>query len=91
MKTKEERNEALEKWLEGRPDSIKKLARTIGPWDRCRLKDTGQHGWIYSYFEDGTVAVRVDGHDNEARNIICKQLPIIVFGIPPEDLEVLEG
>jgi len=76
-------------WLEGRPEVIQKLAEKLKPWFRYRLKPTGQHCLLYSYSEDGTVTITVDGHDSEWLDKMNKMMPINVFGISPDDLEIL--
>lgn len=59
-----EQEQALNKWLEGRPDVIVDMAAKLKPWLRYRVKQTGQHCSLCSYSENGTVTVTVDGHDN---------------------------
>ena len=66
-------------WYYGRPPVIQDLVNRVPFWWRYIIKDTGQKCVIYSYFEDGTVSVRVFPDSfrlGEYR----------VFGIKPEDL-----
>ncbi len=84
-KTQKEFNE----WLNGRPEVIKEMAAKLKPWNRYRLKQTGQHCTLYSYSEDGTVTINVNGHDSEALDAINNMTQVRVFGINPDDLELL--
>ena len=86
-----EAKKEFEEWLDGRPDVIQKMAVSLKPWFRYRLKPTGQHCSLYSYFEDGTVTITVDGHDTEALDMVNKVMPVNVFGISPDDLEIIES
>jgi len=79
----------FEEWLKDRPEIIKTMAGKLKPWFRYRLKTTGQHCNLYSYSENGTVTIEVNGHDSEVLDAINKMIPIGVFGINPDDLEVL--
>ena len=81
--------QALNEWLSDRPQEIKDLAEKVKPWFRYRIKETGQHCTLVSYFEDGTLKVNVDGHDSEALDMMNKIVQVNVFGISPESLEVL--
>lgn len=77
-------------WLKDRPEVIKKMAEKLKPWLKYKLKTTGQHCTIYSFSEDGTVTIYIDGHDDEVLNKINQLIAIKVFGIDPDDLEVIE-
>lgn len=79
----------FEEWLRNRPETIKALAAKLKPWFRYRVKPTGQHCNLYSYSEDGTVTVEVNGHDSEFLDSLKRFLPVLVFGINPDDLEIL--
>lgn len=78
------------KWLESKPQVIHDLVEKVKPWHDYRIKTTGQHCHLLSYSENGTVTVFVSGHDSEALNQAYHVLPITVFGIKPEDLEIIE-
>ncbi|PHS61233.1 MAG: hypothetical protein COB09_18770 [Thalassobium sp.] len=84
------RKKEFEEWLEGKPQVILDLAEKLEPWNRYRVKKTGQHCHLISYFEDGTVTINIYGHDDEIRDAMYKTMPIHVFGIKPEDLEIIE-
>lgn len=79
----------FEEWLSARPKIIQQLGNRLPPWNRYRMKETGQHCSMYSYSEDGTVTVTVDGHDSEPLDTINKMCPVNVFGVHPDDLEIL--
>ena len=79
--------EDLQRWLDGRPDTIRELTNKIKPWVRYRLKPTGQHCDLESYYEDGTVSVLINGHDSKFLNMIYIINEISVFGVNPSDLE----
>lgn len=79
----------FEDWLDGRPEVIKEMAATIKPWHRYRVKTTGQRCTLYSFSEDKTVTIEVDGHDSAILNAINRLLPMKVFGVNPDDLELL--
>jgi len=80
----------LEIWLEGRPQIIKDLVVKLPPSCRYKLSSTGQHCDVYSYSENGTVTITVNGHDSEVLDAINKMIPMNVFGINPNDLEFIE-
>ena len=77
-------------WLQDRPEVIQTMARKYPPWFHYRLKPTGQHCELYSYSEDGTVTVGIIGHDKEMLNQVAQVTRLGVFGIDPNDLEILE-
>lgn len=77
-------------WLKYRPEIIKEIANKVPPWNRYKLKTTGQYCDLYSYSEDGTVTIIVNGHESEILNQVNKIAPVSVFGINPDDLEALE-
>ncbi len=79
----------LQEWLSGRPEVIKEMAEKLKPWERYRLKPTGQHCTLYSYSENGTVTITVGGHDSEPLDAMNKMTLINVFGIDPNELELL--
>jgi len=81
---------AFTEWLRDRPEVIKKMAEKFKPWFNYRVKSTGQHCNLYSYSEDGTVTVQINGHDNDFLDSINEMLPMGVFGVNPEDLEVIK-
>lgn len=80
----------LDEWLKGRPKIIKDLANKLNPFLRYRIKSTGQHCDIYSYSEDGTVTVAVNGYDKEILNIMNQSIQVNVFGLSPDDIEELK-
>tara|TARA_R100000655_G_scaffold96594_1_gene139145 strand:- start:2402 stop:2767 length:366 start_codon:yes stop_codon:yes gene_type:complete len=77
---------AFNEWLVDKPKKIKDIAKKVKPWFRYRIKETGQHCTVVSYFEDGTLKVNVDGHDLEVLDVMNQ---VNVFGINPDDLEAL--
>ena len=85
----EKMKKEFDEWLRDRPAVIKELAEKLPPWNRYQLKTTGQHCHLYSYSEDGTVTITVDGHDSEILDAMNSAMPINVFGISSDDLEVL--
>lgn len=85
----EENQKKLDIWLKDRPKSIKDLSDKIKPWNRYRIKETGQHCTLASYFEDGTVMMTVDGHDSEILDATNKVIQIDVFGITTGELELI--
>lgn len=85
----EDAQQTLNEWLVDRPQEIKDIAKKIKPWFRYRIKETGQHCTVLSYFEDGTLRVNVDGHDSEALDLMNQMIHVDVFGISPDELEVL--
>ena len=74
-------------WLNKRPEIIRELGSKLPPWKRYRVKETGQHCDIASYFEDGTVSVNVFGHDSRSLNLAYYIQPICVLGLGADDLE----
>lgn len=78
-------------WLEGRPKVIKQLAAKVQPWHRYKIKETGQYCNVYAYYEDGTVAVQINGHDGEMLNTMYSMMRQNVFGVNPDSLEMLES
>ena len=71
--------EAWQAWLESRPESVRRIAAVYTP-DKLYRMSSGHRCTIYSYSEDGTVTVTVDGRFNVvafSRN---------VFGIDPSTL-----
>jgi len=77
----------LDLWLLGRPKTIQILAERLKPWITYRVKSTGQHCTLLSYFENGTVSVEIVGHDSEVLNMINSCTSFGVFGLLPDDLE----
>ena len=73
----EEQRTAWNEWLASRPTVIRELAAKLPPDRLYRLKDTGQRGTIYSYNENGTVALLIDGEFN--RILFSRR----VFGLQP--------
>jgi len=84
-----EQDNMLNEWLTGRPQAVKDMAYKVKPWYLYRLKPTGQHCSIYSYSEDGTVTISIEGHDSEALDTVNKIIGFNVFGIEPQDLEII--
>lgn len=78
MKSKRQR---FKTWARSRPSSVRWMTRTLKPWNRYRIKATGQLCQMYSYSEDGTVTVVA------ADRIFGWALPLRVFGLKPIDLE----
>lgn len=70
------------KWLAERPESVQAVAKKLVPWLYYRVKSTGQTAKIYSYEEndDQTVTLKI---------MVNEPFPVIVFGINPDDLEVV--
>lgn len=65
-------------WLNTRPESVKRVAEKVQP---NRLYRMGVHRcYLFSYSEDGTVSVVVDGQFN--RVLFSRK----VFGVNPDDL-----
>jgi hypothetical protein len=77
-------------WFNSRPEKVRRIIADKPPWNRYRIKVTGQHCCLYSYSEDGTVTVTIDGHDSEVLAAINRIMPVNVFGIDPDDLEIIE-
>ncbi len=77
-------------WLSTRPEIIKKMGEKWPPWNRYRLKTTGQHCYLCSYSEDETVTITIYGHDTSALDAMNQMLPRNVFGVNPEDLEIIQ-
>lgn len=75
-----------EQWLAERPPSVRAVAKKYPPWLKYRLKSTGQHCTItlYDEHEDGSVTVRIWAW-YEPRIMPARG----VFGVDPEDLEVV--
>lgn len=71
-------------WVESRPENIQELCRKVPASKLYRLKESGHRVTIYSYQENGTVAVAVLGK----YNLVAFERR--VFGIKPEDLEECE-
>lgn len=84
------RETELEEWLDGRPEIIKELANKLPPWHRYRIKQTGQHCHIFSYLENGTVVVTVNGHDSQFLDAANQAMPFTVFGIDQNDLKIID-
>jgi len=72
------------KWVEERPPVVADLARRVPPWQYYDMPETGQVVTVESYFEDGTLRVRVVGD----RVSIPAIVQFGVFGIRPKDLKV---
>ena len=68
-------------WVASRPESVRKLCRSLPPDRLYRLKTSSHRVTIYSYSEDGTVTVIVSGDYN------ALAFERRVFGIKPEQLE----
>ena len=83
-------NKEFNDWMDGKPKIIKDMADKLKPWLRYRIKSTRQHCDIYSYSEDGTVTVTVNGHDSKILNEMNKAIQVNVFGINPIDIEELK-
>ena len=67
----EERLRLWSEWVESRPPVVRDIAKRFNPWTIYRLKSSGHRVYIYSFSEDGTLTVVVDGqargirlHDN---------------------------
>lgn len=80
----------LDEWLKGRPKIIKDMANKLNPFLRYRIKSTGQHCDIYSYSENNTITVTVNGHDKEALNIAYQAVQVNVFGLELDDVEEIK-
>ena len=76
-----ERERFWNEWLADRPKIIQEMGEKLKPWHLYRLTTTDQKVTLYSFSEDGTVTVDVvEGRNADHR----------VFGIRPDDLEVIE-
>jgi hypothetical protein len=69
----------LEKWLEGRPQIVKDIARKYPPWYEYVHKEHPEAGTytLHSINEDGTVT---------CNKVDWLGIPMQVFGMNPEDL-----
>lgn len=76
-----ELDEGWDKWVQERPEGVRKLCIKYPPNLLYRYKPTGSRVLIVSYFEDGTVKVDVSGDYN------CVVFEREVFGVDPADLE----
>jgi hypothetical protein len=82
-------NEEFLSWFNGRPDKVKEVVK-LRPPGTYRMKD-GKGGYAavnydiiaYDENEDGTITLRV--HTDGAFGLFPRQ----VFGIKPEDLELV--
>lgn len=70
----------LATWLRGRPSVIQAMVARTPPGRLYRLTTSGHRVYVYSYDEDGTLTVVVDGRYNA---VLFERR---VFGIRPEDL-----
>jgi len=81
--------EEFSEWLKDKPQSIKDLGDKIKPWNKYRIKPTGQHCRIDVFDENGTVGVVVVGHDEEFLNMKYSQQNMGVCGVSPNELELI--
>ena len=60
-----------------------------------RLLSTGQIGYIYSYFENGTLSVVIDAEKSflwsGCRSVFGTEENYRVFGLYPKDIEKIEN
>ena len=73
------KEEELEKWLDGRPEVVKQIARKRPPWKEYVHKghpETATYS-IHSISEDGTIT---------CNKLDFMGIPVQVFGMSPEDL-----
>jgi hypothetical protein len=77
-----------EAWLDERPPEIRELAARMPPWFLYRLKSSGHIVTIaaFSEHEAGPPTLRVHVLRRYNPHILMERT---VFGIPPEDLEML--
>jgi hypothetical protein len=80
----EQQRSDWDNWISSRPKAVQDLARRFPPNKLFRLKSSGHRVYLYSYFEDGTLTVVVDGK----YNMVAFERK--VFGIKPEALEECE-
>lgn len=73
---------AWNEWVDGRPESVKAICKTMPPWNYYNMPKTGQVAVIEAYSEDGTVRVLIVGDQISVPTI----MPIGVFGVSPSDL-----
>lgn len=76
----EDEQRAWDTWVASRPAVIQDLARRFPVNRLFRLVSSGQRCYPYSYSENGTLTVIVDGRFN--RVLFGRR----VFGIPPEEM-----
>jgi hypothetical protein len=68
----------FEAWLQTRPAVIQEMARTVRP-NRLYRIESGHRAYVYSYCENGTLTMVVDGRFN--RVLFGRR----VFGIPASE------
>jgi hypothetical protein len=73
--------EDFDEWKKDRPQVVVDLADKYPPWKLFRMKGSGHRCVPFSYNENGTLSVIVDGRFN--RVLFGRT----VFGVPPDELE----
>jgi len=81
--------EEFNEWLKDKPQSIKDLGDKIKPWNKYRIKSTGQHCEVDVFYESGTVGVVVVGHDNYFLNMKYFAQNMGVCGVKTNELELI--
>lgn len=98
--TRDEREAAWREWLAERPEHVRAVAERFPPWCKVRIKSTGQICHAISYGEpegdemNVTVTVNVPSAWNPDRLtsvIFAEAGGHQVFGLKPDDLEVIVG
>lgn len=82
-----------ERWLATRPPHVAVVARRLPPWQRYRLKSTGQCAAVLSYSEGGTVVAQCWRDDPPTRVAWFAEhwaqiTSRTVFGLDPDDFVV---
>ena len=79
-------------WFLSRPEIIQNLCRQFPPNTEVVIKDTMQIGYLYSYFEDGTISVGIDAERSFVEgghiSVFGPNEDYRVFGLKPGDVEV---
>jgi len=88
-RTQEERDE-WRAWLEGRPESVRRVAEHIVPWELYQIdgRATRYQVFCYTEEEDGSVSVQLlalHAHNPEGLSLERR-----VFGVDPDTLTLCE-
>ena len=82
-----ENRAAWQEWLKTRPPKVKKVAEKLDPFQKFKVKTTGQIGRIVGFSESGNkVFVRMVALSGPPRPI---PYPFEVFGMSADDFELL--
>ena len=76
--------DAFNAWVSSRPAIVRRLVARLPPDRLYLMKSTGQCVTVFSYGEDGTVAVDV------RKKLKLQSIERRMFGISPDDLEECE-